>query len=362
MKVAQLRALSPADRTELARTLGQKGEVIGHELAKDGHPVVVSLGAFTFHHAETKHTTGEYGQSTLSAMAAAANQQVAKEITEEPPSSRMPRFYWAIALCYGGGIIGTQLGPGQVAGLIGIALLLGALVLMPITWWKRSTVVREDNARKAEHDWLREIIAEPIWAGMRIALSEYEEQRLASQKEAEVAETRERFLASQPYYPSPTVEPVVITEPVHKNLWNPPPRRYKSTTTWSGTKPGRRRQAENYKQAEIDCVEWLQSHGEPTAQLTQDGADGGVDIISNRFVCQVKNYAGSVGVPPVRALYGVSVAEAKAPLFFTTGSYTAAAVEFADKVSMPLFIFDARTRDCLGANYSARKLLSKKKL
>jgi hypothetical protein len=149
---------------------------------------------------------------------------------------------------------------------------------------------------------------------------------------------------------------------VHKNLWNPPPRQYKSTTAWSGTKPGKRRQARTFKQAEIDCAEWLQSHGEPSAQLTQDGADGGVDIISNRFVCQVKNYAGSVGVPPIRALFGVSAAEEKLPIFFTTGTYTTSAVEFADKVSMPLFIFDARTRDCRGANYTARKLLSKKKL
>jgi hypothetical protein len=33
-------------------------------------------------------------------MAQSAAQQVAKEITEEPGSSRMPVFYWTIAICY----------------------------------------------------------------------------------------------------------------------------------------------------------------------------------------------------------------------------------------------------------------------
>lgn len=364
MKVADLKALSPAERTKLAIQLGKKGEEIGHELARQGHPIVVSRGTFTFDHAEEKRTTGTYADATNQAVLAAAFQQAAREITEQEPTSRMPPFYWAIGLCYVGGLIGSRLAEGPVGFWITVTLLAGVIVLIPLTWWKRSSIVREDKARRAEYEWLKDTLTEPIWAGCLIALSDYEEERLSAQKEAEVAEAKERFLASQPFYPTPPAEmqPVSITQPMHKDLWNPPPRRYRSKPTWSPTKPGKRRQAKTFRQAEIDCVEWLRLHGEPSAQLTQDGADGGVDIISNRFVCQVKNYAGSVGVPPIRALYGVSAAEGKSPLFFSTGDYTNAAIEFADKVNMPLFVYDARTKDCQGANYSARKLLSKKNL
>jgi hypothetical protein len=100
MNVADLEALPPADRTALAKKLARRGEEVGHELAKSGHPVVVKVNSFHLAHAEKRYITGEYAQTTLSAMAQSAAQQVAREITEEPGSSRMPVFYWTIAICY----------------------------------------------------------------------------------------------------------------------------------------------------------------------------------------------------------------------------------------------------------------------
>ena len=359
MNAEELERLTPTEKTALAKRLARKGEEIGHQLAKQGHPVVASLGTFTFAHAEEKYTTGTYAQETLSAMNAAARFPISLEMTEIRPSSRMTPIYLVIAMGYVVGIPVSQ--QGSAVRWIGLLLLSAALVLIIFAFWKRSTIILEDRLRVAKYEWLESIIAEPIWAGMRIALAEYEEERLAAQEKAEVVHAEQQIAASQPYYPSPAKEPELVTfsTPASSEKWNPPARKSSYGGLGPSSRHGRRRQAETFQQAELACTRWLQLHGEPSAQLTRDGADGGVDIVSKRFVCQVKNYRGSVGVPPIRALYGIAVAEEKEALFFTTGTYTKAAIEFADKVEMPLFTFDARVNDASGANPSARRRLSK---
>ena len=113
-------------------------------------------------------------------------------------------------------------------------------------------------------------------------------------------------------------------------------------------------QATNAKRAEELCAQWLQKRGDRTAVTTKDGADGGVDIRSNKYVAQVKNYKGSVGVQPVREIYGIAAAEGKTALFFTSGTYTKAARDFADSVEMPLITYDAALQRFSGANLRGR--------
>lgn len=115
-------------------------------------------------------------------------------------------------------------------------------------------------------------------------------------------------------------------------------------------------QASTPKRAEEICAKWLQSKRELSAEVTRDGADGGVDIRSNKYVAQVKNYKGSVPVQAIREIYGIASAEGKIALFFTSGNYTKAAMEFADSVKMPLIIYDATGRRFSGANLQGRML------
>jgi len=101
------------------------------------------------------------------------------------------------------------------------------------------------------------------------------------------------------------------------------------------------------------CAAWLRSRGQ-NARTTEDGPDGGVDIRSYQYLGQVKNYKGSVPVQAVREIYGLAAAEGKEAIFFTSGRYTKAAVDFADKVGMPLITYDAVLNTFTGANWSGK--------
>ena len=96
------------------------------------------------------------------------------------------------------------------------------------------------------------------------------------------------------------------------------------------------------RDAEYLCATWLAYLGEEHVKVTRATGDGGVDITSARCVAQVKNYHGSVGVMPVRELVGVASVDGRFPVFFTSGTYTKAAVEFADQANVYLFKYDAR--------------------
>ncbi len=115
----------------------------------------------------------------------------------------------------------------------------------------------------------------------------------------------------------------------------------------------RRNQASTSKRAEEMCAAWLRSRGQ-NARTTEDGPDGGVDIRSYQYLGQVKNYKGSVAVQAVREIYGLAAAEGKEAIFFTSGRYTKAAVDFADKVGMPLITYDAVLHTFTGANWSGK--------
>ncbi len=350
--------LTPTERIALAERLAARGAALGHELAGQGHPIVLELDGFTFSHAGKQYETGVYAQETLSQMAALAEPAILAE-AGEPPKSKKTLAWIAALAAVGGFFLSTVEEPSMTALLLGIFLACVAAVILGFNLIKSGARQAKQTESKAKHEWRRQVIAEPIWAGMRIALSEYEAERFGDQKEAGIVELKRQYEAQQPYYPEPPKEPqtVSITESLHGDLWNPPPYRFDPMSfqqTLSGS-----RQSHTFQQAESDCADWLRTHGEPSAQLTKAGADGGVDIVSNRFVCQVKNYKGSIGEPAIRDLYGVSVAEGKTPLFFTTGTYTKSAIEFADRTEIALIIFDARYKTVSPASKTARTMLSR---
>ena len=84
-----------------------------------------------------------------------------------------------------------------------------------------------------------------------------------------------------------------------------------------------------------------------TTQTTKASGDGGIDLIaynhqpllSGKYIIQCKRYAGSVGEPIIRDLYGVVMSErANKGILMTTGHFTKSAIAFA--TGKPLELID----------------------
>ncbi len=96
--------------------------------------------------------------------------------------------------------------------------------------------------------------------------------------------------------------------------------------------------------AERLAAAWMEHLGASGVAVTRTTKDGGLDIEADRFVAQVKAWAGPVGVVEVRALAGVAAHDkhARKPLFFATTGYTGEALAFAEHTAgMALFVMDA---------------------
>lgn len=97
----------------------------------------------------------------------------------------------------------------------------------------------------------------------------------------------------------------------------------------------------SHEGAEALVALWMQHLGAVDAAVTPFSGDGGIDVESKDYIAQVKNYSGTVGVAEIRELAGVALVDGRKPLFFTSGTYAQGAVEFADRASIPLFVYDA---------------------
>jgi hypothetical protein len=94
------------------------------------------------------------------------------------------------------------------------------------------------------------------------------------------------------------------------------------------------------KEAEIVAKDWMTYWGFTAAKITKDGPDGGIDVVSQTAIAQVKLEGKPVGPRPIQALAGIATVEKKQGLFFALTGYTKAALEFADKAKISLFQFD----------------------
>ena len=95
--------------------------------------------------------------------------------------------------------------------------------------------------------------------------------------------------------------------------------------------------------AEHLTAQWLQYLGFEEATVTQYSGDGGIDVETLDYVCQVKNYRDkAVSVTEVRELFGVAASERKRAILFTSSGATTQAIEFADKNGIALIRFDAK--------------------
>lgn len=102
--------------------------------------------------------------------------------------------------------------------------------------------------------------------------------------------------------------------------------------------------------AEFLVTEWIRYLGDPEAVTTQATRDGGIDVVSPRYIAQVKHWVGTVPVGAVRELAGVASSDGRRPLFFTSGGFTKDAVAFADGSGIPLFLFNPYLGTLRGSN------------
>ena len=95
-----------------------------------------------------------------------------------------------------------------------------------------------------------------------------------------------------------------------------------------------------------------------TTQTTKASGDGGIDLIaynhqpllSGKYIIQCKRYAGSVGEPIIRDLYGVVTSErANKGILMTTGHFTKSAVAFGE--GKPIELIDGEKLKSLLTNY-----------
>ena len=76
------------------------------------------------------------------------------------------------------------------------------------------------------------------------------------------------------------------------------------------------------------------------ARLTNNGPDGGVDIVASNAVAQVKAQVNPVGAAVVQAIYGIACSQASQALCFSLAGFTDSAATFADRAGVAIFTFD----------------------
>jgi restriction system protein len=111
----------------------------------------------------------------------------------------------------------------------------------------------------------------------------------------------------------------------------------------------------SWRQFESIVGEALRRRGYSIFENAVDGPDGGVDLVlrknGGKYFVQCKQWkTKTIGVKPVRELYGVmSAAGATGGFFVTSGTYTADAAEFGKKSGIEMIDGDALARMIVGA-------------
>jgi len=83
------------------------------------------------------------------------------------------------------------------------------------------------------------------------------------------------------------------------------------------------------REAEFYCSHLMLFYGAKGSKTTQYSQDGGIDVVSEHFVAQVKHQESPVGVKVVRETFGVSSQEKKLAIVFAKTAFTNDAISFA---------------------------------
>ncbi|MHA7223073.1 restriction endonuclease [Arthrobacter sp. RHLT1-20] len=71
------------------------------------------------------------------------------------------------------------------------------------------------------------------------------------------------------------------------------------------------------REAEYVAAQWMRYLGATSCRVTQASRDGGMDIVSDTHVAEVKHHQSPVGVSFVRQIYGTATGASKRAMFFS---------------------------------------------
>lgn len=104
------------------------------------------------------------------------------------------------------------------------------------------------------------------------------------------------------------------------------------------------RSIESPREFEALSREWMMWLGYSDSTLTSNGADGGIDVIAQDGVAQVKQYASQVSSPEVQKFAGAGmIYPNKDKLFFASTRFSSNAVDFANLPSVKIALFQVIT-------------------
>ncbi|WP_434317993.1 restriction endonuclease [Leifsonia sp. P73] len=110
-----------------------------------------------------------------------------------------------------------------------------------------------------------------------------------------------------------------------------------------------------WQDAELLAAGHMRTLGFTDADLTESGADGGIDVQSRHAAAQVKFHATPTGAPEIQKLRGAAY-DFDHQIFYSAGGYTPAAIAFAERAEVALFIIGPWS-SIAAANAAAEKLL-----
>jgi hypothetical protein len=110
------------------------------------------------------------------------------------------------------------------------------------------------------------------------------------------------------------------------------------------------------RDAELAAADWMGYLGFTNVRVSPIGADGGVDVLSEEAVAQVKAEVVATGQPKVQQLQGAAASVGKQAFFFALAGYTLPARVYADSNGIALFSFDLQGEP-EPANFVAHELM-----
>lgn len=125
------------------------------------------------------------------------------------------------------------------------------------------------------------------------------------------------------------------------------------------TRPAIQPYGVSHQGAEQLVADWLRFLGEEAVNVTQESGDGGVDVLTRDYCCQVKNYSRqNIGSPEVRDLFGTATSMGLSPLLFTSTGLTPDAEAFSLRNSIPAIRFVAETSELRHLNEAGEGFLN----
>jgi hypothetical protein len=108
-----------------------------------------------------------------------------------------------------------------------------------------------------------------------------------------------------------------------------------------------------FTQAESLAAAWMRYLGADGVVVTPSTRDGGIDVVANHFVAQVKHQASPVSPAAVQQLAGIAHIEGKRAVFFALSGYSRAARDFANRTGMALYRYSPSTATLVAESEAA---------